>query len=65
MEFGLSDLDDEALLREHEKSRKGLSSLDSDVPEWVREIRVMYHHCLINELLQRRGSMVVQQLMQA
>ena len=62
MEFRLSDLDDEALVREHEKSLKCLRSLDSDVPDWVREVRVMYHHYLINELLRRRGLTLFQQL---
>ncbi|HET6474107.1 MAG TPA: hypothetical protein VFG38_19875 [Pseudomonadales bacterium] len=54
MESRLSELSDDALLREHEKSLKCLRSLDSEVPDWVREIRVMYHHDLINELLERR-----------
>jgi len=55
MESRLSELDDEALLREHEKSLRSLKGLDSDVPDGVREIRVMYHHYLINELLERKS----------
>lgn len=62
MEFRLSDLDDETLLREYEKSLKGLRSLNFDVPDWVREVRVMYHHYLINELVRRRGLTPLKQL---
>jgi len=62
MESRLSELDDDALRREHEKSSKSLRSLDSDVPEWVREIRVMYHHYIINEMLERRRSVAAWQL---
>jgi hypothetical protein len=52
----LSRLDDQALIREHEKSLKSLTTLDTDVPEWVREIRVEYHNYVLRELLMRRAA---------
>ena len=52
----LSHLDDEALIREHEKSLKSLKSLDADVADWVREIRVAYHNYVLRELLVRRAA---------
>jgi hypothetical protein len=52
----LSHLDNAALVREHERSLKGLTSLDPDVPDWVREIRVMYHNYVLRELLTRSAA---------
>ena len=58
----LSHLNDEALIREHEKSLKSLTSLDCDVPDWVREIRVVYHNYVLRELLERRASALAQRV---
>jgi hypothetical protein len=46
----LSELDDDKLLMECERSFERLQALDESVPPWVREIRVAYHNCLSAEL---------------
>ena len=46
----LSELDDEVILLECQRSFERLRSLDDAVPEWVREIRAAYHDCLCAEL---------------
>ena len=46
----LSELDNEVLLTECQRSFERLQSLDDAVPEWVREIRTAYHDCLNAEL---------------
>jgi hypothetical protein len=50
----LSDLDDEILQLEHQRSVKKIESLESDAPSWVREIREMYRDYLDRELVARR-----------
>ena len=49
----LSKLDDDALLREYQRSAKRLASLDPSTPSWVREIRVAYHDYLDQEMAAR------------
>ena len=53
----ISDLDDEALLQEYQRSIKRLRSLDRTAPAWARDIRVMYHDYLADELTVRRLRM--------
>jgi hypothetical protein len=52
----ISDLDDDALLQEYHRSIKRLRSLDRTAPAWARDIRLMYHDYLADELTARRLS---------
>jgi hypothetical protein len=52
----LSDLDDAALLKEYQWSTKRLHGLDRAAPSWAREIRLMYHEYVADEMTARSLS---------
>jgi hypothetical protein len=54
MAFPLREADDDALLQEYKRSIKRLESLDPSLPKGWRDIRVMYHDYIGQELARRR-----------